>query len=76
MTHLRAFLPADIWMRQIFEANSARDGGIVWRSVRDVERMIGREAFVAEITRRGFHIVENSGQFVIFCNNAQIRMLC
>ena len=38
-------LPAptpDLWLRQLFSAQAARDGGVVRRSVRDVERILGR----------------------------------
>ena len=50
-------------------------GAIIRRKVRDVERYIGREAFLAETNRRGFPVVENAGQIVIFCNNEPIRRL-
>ena len=73
--HMRR-LPPDLWMQQIFDAKAARQGGVVRRKMRDVERNVGRAAFLAEIQRRGFHAVENSGQVVIFCNNAPIRLLC
>jgi hypothetical protein len=35
-----------------------------------------RAAFLAEMRRRGFPVVENAGQYVIFCNTAPIRRLC
>ncbi|TMV65674.1 N-(5'-phosphoribosyl)anthranilate isomerase, partial [Thioclava sp. BHET1] len=72
MTELSLAISPDLWMRQIFSAKSARDGGIVRRKVRDVERILGRAAFERELRRRGYHAIENSGQFVIFCNNDQI----
>lgn len=56
------------WLRQLFIAQAAADGGIVRRKVRDVERIIGRGRFSGELRRRGFRAVENAGQFVIFCN--------
>jgi len=73
--HMRR-LPPDLWMQQIFDAKAARQGGVVRRKMRDVERNVGRAAFLAEIQRRGFHAVDNSGQVVIFCNTAPIRLLC
>lgn len=76
MTEIRAMLPPEIWMRQIFDAKAAREGGVVRRKVRDVERMIGRPAFERELRRRGFHAVENAGQVVIFCNNEPVRVIC
>ena len=69
-------LPADIWMQKIFDAKAAREGGVVRRSTRDVERIVGRARFLSEVTRRGYHAVENSGQIVIFCNNVRVQVLC
>ena len=43
------------------------------RSLRDVERTVGRAVFAAEVERRGYQAVENCGQIVIFCNAAPIR---
>jgi len=43
--------------------------------VRDVERILGRAAFVAQVKRRRFHIIENVGQFVIFCNGELVRVI-
>jgi len=68
-------LPAELWMRQIFDAKAARAGGIVRRSARDVERIVGRTRFEAELRRRGYHAVENAGQIVIFCNAEALRIL-
>jgi hypothetical protein len=56
------------WCARIFDAKAARTGGIVHRAVRDVEREIGRPAFVQEVGRRGFHLVECGGQFIVICN--------
>lgn len=45
------------------------------RKVRDMERMVGRDLFVTEIRRRGFSVVENAGQVVIFCNAEPLRVI-
>jgi hypothetical protein len=63
------------WLNQIFEAKAARSGTVIRRRCRDVDRMVGREAFVHEIRRRGFSVVENAGQYVIFCNAEGVRRL-
>ena len=76
MTQIRALLPADVWLYQLFSSRSACDGGIVRRSVRDVERIVGRDAFARELHRRSYHAVENAGQFVVFCNNEPVRLWC
>ncbi|MDP5086047.1 MAG: hypothetical protein NWQ23_11545 [Yoonia sp.] len=60
------------WCARIFDAKAARSGGIVRRAVRDVEREIGRAAFVTEVSRRGFHLVECGGQFIVICNPGQL----
>ena len=64
------------WLRGVFSAQAVNRGGVIRRAVRDVDRITGRAAFVAEVERRGFHMVENAGQFVIFCNNEPVRVIC
>ena len=64
------------WARQIFDCTAARNGGIVRRSVRWVDKEIGRERLIAECRGRGFHLLECGDQFVIICNAGQLRMLC
>lgn len=66
-------LTPEIWLAQIFSSSEARRGGIVKRQIRDVERLIGRDAFVAALQQRGFQAVENGRHFVIFCNSLPIR---
>lgn len=64
------------WCNSIFATKSALNGGIVRRAVRDVEREIGRDMLVCEVRRRGFHLVECNGQYIIICNPGQIRVVC
>ena len=61
-------LPPELWMQQLFDAKSARQGGVVRRKLADVECNVGLDAFLAEIRRRGYHAVENSGLVVVFCS--------
>lgn len=68
-------LTAQAWFRHLFCSQSARDGGVVRRKVRDMERSVGRDAFTAELARRGYTAVENAGQIVIFCNAEPLRRL-
>lgn len=75
MTERHIPMSPEFWFRQMMSSRAARDGGVVRRKVRDVERIVGRAAFEAEIRRRGFHVVENAGQFVIFCNAESIRQI-
>ena len=61
------------WFAHLFSSAAARDGAVIRRQVRDVERYVGREAFLAEMRRRGFPVLENAGQFIIICNREPIR---
>lgn len=69
------FLRPDIWLESVFSARAAAQGGLVRRKTRDIERIIGRDAFLRELDRRGFRAVENAGQTVIFCNREPVRVL-
>lgn len=58
---------------ELFGSRAAACGEVIRRKVRDVERYVGRERFVEEMRRRGFTVVENAGQFVIFCTREPVR---
>ena len=78
MSYTRHAIPPrtpEDWFRHLFGAKSALDGGVVRRSSRDMERMVGRARFLAEIERRGFTAVENAGQIVVFCNAKPVHRL-
>lgn len=75
MTSLPTYLSADHWVAHLFTSQAAREGGVIRRKVRDVERFVGREPFLEEMRRRGFPVVENAGQFVIFCNREPLRRI-
>lgn len=62
------------WFHHLFSARAAREGGIVRRKTRDMERMVGRDVFEREIARRGYSVVENAGQLVVFCNAEPVRL--
>lgn len=69
-------LPANqAFIDQLFAAKAVNRAGVVRRAVRDVEREIGRDALVAEVRRRGFHLLECGGQFVVICNAGHLRIL-
>ena len=59
----------------MLSAKAALSGGVVRRSVRDMEHMVGRERFLSEMDRRGFTVVENAGQIVVFCNVDPVRIV-
>lgn len=63
------------FLAELFSSRAAATGAVIRRSARDVDRFVGREAFLQEMRRRGFAVVENAGQLVIFCNREPIRRL-
>jgi hypothetical protein len=63
------------FLSEVFSSRAARNGEVIRRKARDVERVVGRDAFLDEMRRRGFAVVENAGQYVIFCNREPIRRL-
>lgn len=75
MKDLPAPITPERWLAQMFGAQIAVDGGIVRRKVADIERLLGRKRFLYEIDRRGFHVVENAGQFIVFCNQEPVVVL-
>lgn len=65
----------ETWLRSVFSAKAVGLGGVIHRAVRDVERLAGRELFIAEVHKRGFTLVENGTQFVVFCNRDPVRLV-
>ncbi len=65
----------EMFLASLFSSKAVQESAVIRRKVRDVERLVGRDAFVAELNRRGFRAVENAGQFIIFCNAEPIRPL-
>ena len=66
---------SDTWMLQVFSSKAAREGGVIRRQVADVDRIVGQRRFQREIQRRGYSVVENAGQYVIFCNREPLRRI-
>ena len=68
-------ISAEQWLAKLFSSRAARDGRVIRRQLRDIDRYVGRRKFKAELARRGYHAVENAGQMVIFCNQEPIRLV-
>jgi len=73
MSGLPERLDPEAWLRGVFASRDARCGGVFKRQVRDVERIVGREAFLAEVERRGWQALENGRHFIVCCNAQPIR---
>ena len=63
------------YMRDLFRSKAVRDGAVIRRKSRDIDRLIGRDQILDEVRRRGFRAVENAGQIIVFCNAEPIRPL-
>ena len=68
-------LSSDHWIDQFFSAQAVGRGGVVRRKAADIDRLVGRERFLHEVSLRGFRAVENNGQILVFCNQAPVRIL-
>ncbi|MEM6758109.1 MAG: N-(5'-phosphoribosyl)anthranilate isomerase [Pseudomonadota bacterium] len=66
---------ADRWLDHMFSAKAVERGGVVRRAVPWVEHEIGRARFIAEVEKRGFHLLECGHQFVVICARGPIRKL-
>lgn len=73
---MQMFLPTAIdtraWLDDLFSAKAVEKGGIVRRAMREV----GRAVLVGEVRRRGFHLIECGGQFIVICNPGQMQVIC
>lgn len=75
MYHTRSLpVSSEEWLRQMLASRAALDGGVVRRSVADVERLVGRDRFLDLMRRRGFRVAENAGHFVVFCNADPVHL--
>lgn len=64
------------WLRQVFAAQSVRNGGVLKRKISDVEREIGADALELEVRRRGFHLIRTATHFLIVCDTGGIEVIC
>ena len=66
---------ANVWLRQLFDAKSARTGGVVRRRLRDVEDIVGLDSFHDEVARRGYTAITDGHQVVVFCHAGGVRRI-
>jgi hypothetical protein len=64
------------WVRQIFQAQAVRNGGIVRRKIASVAHFASHDLLEAEVKRRGFHMVISGDQYVILCNKGDFQVIC
>jgi len=63
------------WLIQLFSARAAAEGGVLRRRIADVDRIVGRARFLGEVRRRGYRLVQNADQYVVFCNRDPVVLL-
>lgn len=71
--HRPSPLSPEIWLHDLFTSKAVMQGGVIRRKARDIERCAGLDLFLQEVERRGYRVIENAGQFVIFCNRGPIH---
>ena len=59
----------------MFASQAARKGSVVRRSRAWVDREVGRDRFLKEIKRRGYHLIQTADQFIIVCHSGPIQVL-
>jgi len=62
------------WIRKIFESDQAIKGGIVRRSISSVNKYASEAELIMAIKARGFHYEKANGQFVIYCNQNELKL--
>ena len=65
-----------VWINQIFKAQSVRNGGVVRRSRADVKRYASFRALKEEVLNRGFHLIRTGDQYVVLCHKGELRVIC
>ncbi len=63
------------WIEQIFDSQQAQQGGMVRRSVSSIRRFASINELIYAVRLRGFHMVRNGAQYVIFCNTRGLEIV-
>ena len=63
------------WIDQIFGAQAA-NGGVVRRSIADVNKYASLAEVIAEAQAKGFHVIETGDQVVVLCHPGQLVVHC
>jgi hypothetical protein len=64
------------WIRQIWNAKAAKNGGIVRRKVSSVKKYATVKDLKAAVKGKGFHMIRTGGQFMIFCHAGDFKVVC
>lgn len=63
------------WLKQIFDAESAKKGGLVRRKISSVEKYSSEEALLKAVKSREFHMIKTDDQYLVFCNSGKFNLM-
>lgn len=67
---------ANSWLDQIFGAEQISKGGLVRRSIKDVQAQCSLDDLLTEVRARKFHLIETGDQCIVICNDGIIKIHC
>jgi hypothetical protein len=63
------------WIERIFQSKIAKLGGVVRRKLSTIDKYASRVRLLDEVKRRRFHVIEIGDQWLIICNNGELRLI-
>jgi hypothetical protein len=63
------------WVDQIFESQIAQRGGVARRKLSSIDKFASRKEVKDECKARGYHIIQHGDQWLIFCDNAMVKLV-
>lgn len=64
------------WVDTMFGAEQARSGGVVRRSVYDIDRLGVFDEIVERAKEQDFHVIETGDQLVVLCHSGSLKIYC
>jgi hypothetical protein len=63
-------------LQEWFGSDLARRGGVIRQKRENVDKLIGMRHVIREARNRGWHVIENGGYVVVFCNDEGLIIRC
>lgn len=73
---LRVIPTSSKWIKQIFRAKQARNGGIVRRKVANVKKYASFKELKFAVKKRDFHMLRSGDQYLVFCHKGDFKVIC
>ena len=67
---MRARYQNNPWIQRIFESAQAKNGGIVRRNAKDVQKFASESELREAAQSRGFHMLRHGSQYLILCSKS------